>query len=352
MGVSAVDLFCGAGGLTRGLESAGINVKLGIDNDPSCQYPYEKNNNANFLKKSVDKVKASDFDHFVKKNDIFLLAGCAPCQTFSSYNKKANAEDERWWLLLEFARLIEESRPELVTMENVPGLIEQAVFVNFVGVLNGLGYEVTHTVVNCVEYGLPQNRKRLVLLASKLGKPEIISPESYRKILGPGKNTVREAISHLPVLESGKIDSSDALHQSARLSEINLKRIQASRPNGTWRDWPEALVAKCHRNSTGKGYGSVYGRMSMDAAAPTITTQFYGYGSGRFGHPDQDRALSLREGAILQGFPDDYEFVEPGKPIARKVVGRLIGNAVPVNLGILIGKSLKLHVEQVHDQEI
>jgi DNA (cytosine-5)-methyltransferase 1 len=134
--------------------------------------------------------------------------------------------------------------------------------------------------------------------------------------------------------------------RASLLSDRNLERVRASRPGGSWRDWEEALRASCHRVRTGKGYGAVYGRMRADAPAPTITTQFFGFGSGRFGHPTQDRGLSLREGAILQSFPPKYAFLEPGKRIEFKKLGRMVGNAVPVLLGQAIARSIRLHLQR------
>jgi DNA (cytosine-5)-methyltransferase 1 len=127
---------------------------------------------------------------------------------------------------------------------------------------------------------------------------------------------------------------------------LNLARIRASKPGGTWKDWPEHLVAKCHTKSTGRTYPGVYGRMAWDEPSQTITTQYFGFGNGRFGHPEQDRGISLREGALLQSFPAGYEFVAHGRPVEISVIGRLIGNAVPVSLGRAIGESLRNHVSE------
>lgn len=339
--VFAVDLFCGAGGLTNGLEKAGIEVLLGIDIDPLCEFPYTINNKAKFLLLSVEDLKPMDLEKVFRKNSIRLLAGCAPCQTFSTYFQKATPSDKRWWLLQQFSRLVGEVLPELVTMENVPRLIEQEVFRQFVKGLKNTGYQVTYGIVNCADYGVPQHRQRLVLLASRLGPICLLSPSEY----GAKYTTVREAIGDLPPLRAGEIHPSDHLHQAAMLSRTNLLRINASRPGGTWRDWENALVADCHKKKTGKTYPSVYGRMSWDEPAPTITTQFYGFGNGRFGHPEQNRAISLREGAILQDFPRDYVFTPPGQPIFKKTIGRLIGNAVPARLGEVIGLSIQKHVD-------
>lgn len=340
--IKAVDLFCGAGGLTKGLENAGIQVSLGIDIDRNCEYPYVTNNQAQFLLKSVDDVKSSELLHVYKDCDLKLLAGCAPCQTFSTYNQKADSSDKRWWLLLQFSRLIRETSPELVTMENVPGLVEQDVFGKFIRSLKRNGYFVEYDIVNCAEYGLPQNRNRLVLLASKLGAIKILNPTHFNKKI----RTVRDAIGKLKRIDPGGMDTHDPLHQSSSLTEINLKRILVSKPGESWKNWPKELVADCHKRKTGKTYPGVYGRMNWDKPSPTITTQFYGFGNGRFGHPEQNRAISLREGAILQSFPEDYQFTAPDEPIKKKILGRLIGNAVPVKLGEVIGKSILEHVKE------
>ena len=339
--IYAVDLFCGAGGLTNGLERAGIDVQLGVDIDPMCEYPYTANNKANFLLKSIEEIEPRDIERALKKNGVRLLAGCAPCQDFSTYNQKATSDHKRWWLLLEFSRLIRELLPEVVTMENVPRLKEQGVFKKFIRVLEYFQYHVFYEVVNCEDYGIPQHRQRLVLLASTRGPIRLLSPVEF----GADRTTVRKSIADLPPLEAGGVDERDPLHQSSALSSVNMKRIEASRPGGTWRDWSKKLVADCHKKETGKTYPSVYGRMCWDEPAPTITTQSYGFGNGRFGHPEQNRAISLREAAILQSFPRDYEFVPPGQPIYKKSVGRLIGNAVPPMLGEVIGLSILDHVD-------
>ena len=219
------------------------------------------------------------------------------------------------------------------------------VFKEFVADLEARDYYVDYQVVNCAEYGLPQQRNRLVLLASQLGSIKLLSPKEFKR----KTKTVKDAIGKLPLIEAGAIDPKDPLHQSSSLSDINCKRILISKPGGTWRDWPEELVADCHKKKSGKTYSSVYGRMNWNEPAPTITTQFFGFGNGRFGHPEQNRAISLREGAILQSFPKKYKFTAPGEPISKKVLGRLIGNAVPVKLGELIGKSILKHVTECND---
>jgi len=335
--IRGVDLFCGAGGLTQGLETASIDVSFGVDIDPDCEYPYQANNKAKFILKSVEELTASDFSETFKDSAFSLLAGCAPCQPFSTYQQgKYGPSDKRWNLLQHFGRLVREVQPDLVTMENVPRLQKQKIFSDFVSELEREGYQVSHIVVNCAEYGVPQYRQRLVLLASKLGSIEMIEPTTP-----DGRHaTVRDLIAGLPPLKAGEICAEDPLHRACELSPLNLERIRASKPGGTWRDWDEHLIADCHKKSSGKSYPSVYGRMTWDDPAPTMTTQYYGFGSGRFGHPEQDRGISLREGAILQSFPRNYKFVPRKAPIYLKSIGRLIGNAVPVNLGKAIGQRI------------
>jgi DNA (cytosine-5)-methyltransferase 1 len=347
--IKGIDLFCGAGGLTRGLEAAGINVVTGVDIDPACEYPFTANNRAAFLLKSVEEIKASDFTDALSGASLTLLAGCAPCQPFSTYSQgKATPADKRWNLLSQFARLVKEMNPDLVTMENVPLLQKQAVFAKFVAALEGDGFSVFHKIVDCADYGVPQHRQRLVLLASKHGPIEMIAPTVRAEFY----ETVRDAIEELAPLKAGETCSDDPLHQSSELSPLNLKRIRASKAGGTWRDWEKGLVAACHKKKSGKTYPSVYGRMSWDEPSPTMTTQFYGFGNGRFGHPHQNRAISLREGAILQSFPPNYKFVEKGEPVYIKTIGRLIGNAVPVNLGKAIGKSIIRHVKNLEAPQV
>ena len=345
MATYAIDLFCGIGGLTKGLSLAGINVVAGVDNDESCRFAYEKNNHATFVCKSVEQLLKKDIEQFYPKTGIRILVGCAPCQPFSRYSlryRKNGQKDDKWKLLYSFQRLVTEVRPEIVSMENVPSLVKEKVFEDFKGALEHLGYKVSVTIAYCPDYGVPQNRKRLVLLASKFGNitmlPPFFNQNTYK--------TVRSAIANLPTIIAGEVCKEDPLHRSSSLSKINLRRIKSSVPGGTWRDWDEELQLTCHGKETGKSYPSVYGRMDWDKPSPTITTQFYGYGNGRFGHPEQNRAISLREGAILQSFPKDYIFIDVNHPAKKRELGTHIGNAVPVELGRAIGLSIMEHLKE------
>lgn len=339
--VSCVDLFCGAGGLTHGLVLEGVPVVAGVDIDPACKYPYETNNRAKFIEKSVSELTISDLNELYADSDVKILAGCAPCQPFSSYARRYE-QDGKWGLLYEFARLAEGTLPDLITMENVPTVAKHQVFNDFVDTLKRIGYHVWYSVIDCTHYGVPQTRKRMVLLASLHGEIKLTESTCIQPI------TVREAIRNLPAIKAGESDIGDKLHVTSTLSVKNLQRIKASKPGGTWRDWPEHLVADCHRTDRGKTYSSVYGRMEWDKPAPTMTTQCYGFGNGRFGHPEQDRAISLREAAILQSFPQDYVFVPKEQKISLRILGRMIGNAVPVKLGQAIARSINSHLSDVN----
>ena len=337
----AVDLFCGAGGLSYGMKQAGIAIGAGIDIDPACRYPFETNVKAKFYQKDIAKLSPEYMGTLFPENSARILAGCAPCQPFSTYTNGSAVREEEWQLLSKFGEVVSALRPEIVTMENVPRLERYSVLEAFLGVLDGSGYQYSYDVVRCAEYGVPQMRRRLVLLASRFGKIELVPPTRADDEF----KTVRDAIEHLGEIEAGSTSESDPLHKSSGLSPRNLDRIRNSTPGGTWRDWDDMLRADCHSRDSGRTYPSVYGRMQWNRPAPTITTQFHGFGNGRFGHPDQDRAISLREGALLQTFPEDYSFVLDGDSVPIAPIARLIGNAVPVSLGRAIGRSIITHLE-------
>jgi DNA (cytosine-5)-methyltransferase 1 len=339
----AVDLFCGAGGLSYGLQQAGISVAAGVDIDSTCAYPFESNVEAPFLEIDIRELMADHLHRLWRRSRFRVLAGCAPCQPFSMYRRgQDTSSEEKWSLLAEFGRLVGETEPELVTMENVPRIVSARVFHEFVDLLEDCGYHVNYRSRNGVDYGLAQRRSRLVLLASRLG-PLAMAPWRQR---GEKPKTVRDVIGRLPSLGSGEADPRDPLHRSRRLSEINLKRIRASTPGGTWEQWPVELRAPCHRKVSGATFRNVYARMEWDEPSPTITTLAHNFGTGRFGHPEQDRGISLREAAMLQGFPRTYRFVPPRQPVHLTRVGRLIGNAVPPPLGKAVGRALIDHVAE------
>ena len=339
---ACVDLFCGAGGLTHGFVLEGLPVNAGIDLDPACRYPYEANNDAIFIAQDISKVSGDELSELFGDADIKVLAGCAPCQPFSTYAHRYDIDESgKWGLLYEFARLAKSVKPDIITMENVPSIIKHKVFHDFIDALEKLNYKVWYGVVDSSHYGVPQTRKRMVILASIHGEINF-TPLTHKKPV-----SVYEAIGQLPSLKAGEASPDDRLHTSSSLSPKNIERIKASKPGGTWRDWPEHLVADCHKGEKGRTYASVYGRMTWEKPSPTMTTQCYGFGNGRFGHPEQDRAISLREAAILQSFPKSYQFVPDGSDVSFTVLGRLIGNVVPVDLGRAIARSIKQHLDDV-----
>lgn len=345
MKISAVDLFCGAGGLTTGFERSKIKVVEGVDLDGDCHFPYQSNTSAKFVHRNVTEYGTKDLERAFKGAQVRVLAGCAPCQPFSTYTQSQRGNSRGKWLLLRhFGQLAVQNRPEIVSMENVRPLANNREFRKFVRQLEDSGYFVEFSIADCRSYGIPQQRRRLVLLASRLGPISLIEPTHS---VDEDWATVRDFIGHLPKLKAGGTNRHDAMHTASALSDLNLSRIQASKPGGTWRDWPEELVADCHRRDTGRTYSGVYGRMEWDKPSPTITGQAFGFGNGRFGHPKQDRALSLREAALLQTFPVEYKFVPEGETLSRKSVGRMIGNAVPPRLGEVIGRSIVEHIDNL-----
>lgn len=333
--IVAIDLFCGAGGLTRGLLDAGIDVICGFDIESAAQQSYEENNirrngeKVRYIRQSVTEITKEQIFNIIGKPDKrkvkFLLAGCAPCQPFSRLNKdRLNPKDPRRTLLRYFADLVAEVQPDFVMMENVAGIasLESDVLEYFVNILDRYDYRHDKKIVNAVNYGVPQNRKRYVLLASKHGDVKIPVAEFDGKKI-PYKK-VCEFIKYLPPIKAGEEHPSISNHKSRNLSDLNMKRIIATPKNGGSRhDWTDTtLMLECHKNTN--GFRNVYGRISWESPAPTLTTKFNAYTSGRFGHPEQNRALSLKEGALLQTFSENYVFFGGGDTVARQ-----IGNAVP-----------------------
>jgi DNA (cytosine-5)-methyltransferase 1 len=343
--IKVIDLFCGIGGLTNGLIKEGLDVVAGIDNDSSCKFGYEYNNKTKFIDSDILKVTKEDINKLFGKGKgvIKVLAGCAPCQPYSKLNLNEITK-KQLEPLGKFAQLIAETQPDIVSMENVANLAVEGKYPSFTLFLKTLEknkYKYKYKIVNVSNYGVPQKRRRLVLLASKFGEIELIEETHKNK-----KVTVRDVIRDLEPIGAGEISKNDLLHRTRKLSPINIKRIKATPHNGgSALDWSKDLILKCHKKKSGKTYmGSVYGRMRWDEPSPTMTTQCIGLGNGRYGHPTQDRAISLREAARFQTFPDNYVFMEPSKDIILNQVAKFIGNAVPVKLGSVIGQSIKKHL--------
>ena len=347
-GWTVVDLFCGIGGLTHGLRQAGFDVVAGVDADETCEYAFETNNDAKFVGDPLEDVTADDIRELFPKDSKRILVGCAPCTPFSAYASGSKTRSDKWSLVDLFLERILEVEPEIVSMENVTrlkSLDDGRVFRGFVAGLEGSGYQVTARTVDAADYGVPQHRRRLVVLASRMGR--LCLPNAHPSRL----RTVRDAIGHLTPLKAGATDPIDRVHRSSNLSPVNLRRICIAKPGRPWTEWEDPeLVVDCHRRESGASYTNVYGRMEWDRPSPTLTTGCFSFGRGRFGHPEQDRAISLREAALLQSFPPGYEFAAQGAKVSFCRLGRHIGNAVPVVLAAAIGRAIRSHVKEHHHE--
>ena len=333
--IVAVELFCGAGGLTRGLSDAGIRVVKGVDTDCTARETYESNNpGSKFVKADVSRISVTDLmDGVGRRGADLLLAGCAPCQPFSKHGVH-DPRDKRRSLVRHFARLVGEIKPEYVIMENVPqfGKPDNAYRAGFLRMLQRHGYSHDEGVANAAEYGVPQSRHRYVLLASKNG-PIRIPPGDYGK--KKRFRTVRDAIGKYPRIGAGESSPHVANHDACGLSDANRRRIRATpRDGGSRTDVRgRGMALRCHRNTS--GHTDVYGRMRWDRPAPTLTCRCVSFSNGRFGHPVQNRAISVREAAALQTFPDSYVFRSTKTGNAEH-----IGNAVPVLLAKTLGRAV------------
>lgn len=332
--IKAIDFFSGAGGLTKGLQLAGIEVFAGVDFESTCKNTYEKNNNATFINKSIVDIKAKEIKELFKlnteKDDYTMLAGCAPCQPYSMINTRKKQNDDRKTLLDEFRRVIKGVKPHFVLMENVSRLnTENEYFAAFIKMLEDNGYKYEYKVLNAKDFKVAQNRKRLFLIATRLKKINL----SFDSLTTYNPITLKDVIYDLENIAHDRPSLIDPLHKSKPLSELNLKRMKAIPKNGGLRSaWSDDLRLACHRKK--ESFLDNYGRLAWENLSSTITTKFNKSCCGRFGHPEQDRALSLREGALIQTFPKDYKFFGTDNQIARQ-----IGNAVPVNLSKAVGET-------------
>jgi DNA (cytosine-5)-methyltransferase 1 len=329
MGIVAIDLFCGCGGVTYGLRKAGIRVAVGVDVNPDCRLTYKLNNpGAKFIASDLRKVSGRDLLTACGKvthGEYLMLAACAPCQPFSTSRRTEVSASERT-ILQQVGRLVRELRPDFLFLENVPGIKRVNGFSAFRRLLHtveALNYKTAFKVIDAESYGVPQTRKRLVLLASR--KVSVSWPEvTHGSSLGLAPlRTVRNAIGKYPPLRAGETHPTIPNHIAASISERNIGRLRATPLDGGSRtDWPRELVLVCHK--THDGHTDVYGRLKWDAPARTLTTKCTSISNGRYGHPEQDRAISVREAAALQSFDDDYVFYGNLKETTRQV-----GNSVP-----------------------
>lgn len=333
--IAVVDFFSGCGGTSLGLRSAGMDILAGIDSDGNAAQSFRNNfPDAKFIERDIRAIRVEEVRDFVPEGRELLFAGCAPCQPFSKQylsGSSSHAEDGRRDLLREFQRFVVALRPDHVLVENVPGLQKVGVngpFYEFVDALEQLGYSLAWDTLSALSFGVPQVRRRLVIVASRQ-KVAVMPSASH----GPGLVTpkvVRDYMSGLPPLAAGGKDADDPDHAAMKLSAINLRRIAATPEGGGRSDWPAELVLACHRDHI--GHSDVYGRLAWDRPAAAITTRCLSYSNGRFGHPAEDRAISLREAACLQTFPRSFRF--SGSLLSK---GRQVGNAVPPLMAQAIG---------------
>jgi DNA (cytosine-5)-methyltransferase 1 len=356
--IAAYDFFCGCGGTSRGFQNAGIDVAFALDIDPDVKNTFTLNfPDTIFCHKSIKDLTTFDMQPALEKykDSYKLFCGCAPCQPFTKQNTESPKRDTRKNLLSRFGRVIEEFKPDFVFVENVPGLQKvpknkKGPFPAFKKLLKGLGYQLTYGVVAAQDYGSPQLRRRFILLGSIHGEINIPDPTHGKDRENPYK-TVRDAIADLPAIAAGESYNNPGVtnHRAAELSEMNMRRIKASDHNGGGRsNWPKSLWPECYTKvdkygNSHSGHTDCYGRLWWDRPATGLTTRCISYSNGRFGHPEQDRAISIREAARLQGFDDNFEFTGNLNSMAKQ-----IGNAVPVDLAFTMGKHFIKHIEQLN----
>jgi DNA (cytosine-5)-methyltransferase 1 len=333
--IIAVDFFCSIGGMTYGFRKAGIKVIAGIDIDPSCKDTYEYNNpGSKFIEADVknytfDMLK--DATGIKEEDDNLVFIGCSPCQYWSIIKTDKTKSQETKNLLSEFQKFVEHFKPGYVVVENVPGILKKSDISKldeFKKMLRDNKYEIDCNILNANHFGVPQHRRRFVLVASRVNKT-IKLPEPQLKNL-PVVSGFIGAKNGFKKINAGTTDGTNFVHTTARLSEKNLQRIKRTSKNGgnrlEWKNDPD-LQLECYKGNDHK-FNDIYSRMSWDKPAPTITTKFHSISNGRFGHPEEDRAISLREGATLQTFPKRYRFIE--KSMGK--IAKHIGNAVPPEL--------------------
>ncbi len=344
--LTAVDIFAGGGGLTVGLKAAGFQVVAAIEIEDHAFATYKANHpDVHAYKQDVRTIKGVSL-RSLSPNKIDLLAGCPPCQGFCSLTAKYRREDPRNELVLEMGRLIKEIRPRAVMMENVPGLVQKgkSLFDDFVNILSALGYKITWDILQVADYGIPQSRRRLVLLVGRGFFIPLPSPTHFKKDdrqLHQWRS-LATVIKGMPppvtLAESYTKGGPQAFnwHIVRTLSPINVLRMKRTKPGVSRAKLPKKLRPECHKDKE-KGFSNVYGRASWDQVSPTITGGCTTLSKGRFGHPVEDRTLSLREAALIQTFPKDYIFDTPYMDHACNIVG----NALPCDFAEILANQCR-----------
>lgn len=340
--IKAVDFFCSGGGMSSGMKKAGIDILAGIDFDLSCKETYEANvKGAEFIHADVFELQEKELQKrlSLKKNDDkLLLIGCSPCQFWSIIRSSKKKSEQSKDLLTEFKRFVEYFNPGYVVVENVPGILrrkEESGLGEFIERLQTKGYKVHFDVHEVSDYGVPQHRRRFTLIANRVSDVELEPIKRKDK-----KLTVRDVLgveNGFPKVKAGHRDDTTFMHTVAGLKEINIERLKQTKKNGGTRlaYVNSDLAIECHKHDN-LNFKDSYGRMFWDRPSPTITTKFFSISNGRFAHPEENRAISLREGATLQSFPKNYIF----KTTSIANTARMIGNAVPPKYAEAIGKAI------------
>lgn len=334
---NAIDIFSGCGGLSEGLVQAGFAAKAAIEIDKHAVLAYRMNHpETKVIEKDIRKVAADEIIEKLNGEPLHLLAGCPPCQGFSSVrrlNRRQNVRDERNDLILEYLRLVKELMPLTIMMENVPGLINYYLFKDVVKELDSIGYCPKVEIVNVKDYGVPQNRKRLIMVGSLLGEIDIA--EGTRE-----KVTVKDAIGKLEPIETTK----DPLHKiTANHTPEVMERIRLTpKDGGSWKDLPEQYTLECHKKEN-VGFKDIYGRLRWNDYSSTITGGCLNPSRGRFLHPEEDRVITAREAALLQSFPKSYKFPVN---IPKASLALLIGNALPPRFSYIQSMNIKGHLDK------
>ncbi|NHZ71936.1 MAG: DNA (cytosine-5-)-methyltransferase [Aquificales bacterium] len=359
--IKVFDFFSGCGGTSRGFQDAGLETVFAIDNDVNAANTFVRNfpgtqlvegtslpishPSTSFLLHDINEIATDILQPLIDELEGFplLFSGCAPCQPFSKQKTQLPVDDPRKTLLSQFQRFVEQYKPEFVFIENVPGMQKvqgkEGPFDDFVTTLHKLKYKVNFDIISAQHYGIPQKRRRLVLIASRLGQINFPQKTHGPGTLNPKYATPQQWMDDFPLIEAGETHSTVRNHQAMNLSELNLRRIKATPIGGDRRDWPDELVLKCHSNGY-KGHTDVYGRIKWNELSSCLTTKCTSLSNGRFGHPEQNRAISAREAACLQTFPRDFIF-EGG----ISLVAKQIGNAVPVLLAQRFGENFNSHLK-------
>lgn len=339
---TAIDLFSGAGGLSLGLSWAGFKVAAALENDEQAAKTYLENIGPHLISKSICDVTVEEVASFagLRRGECTLLAGGPPCQGFS-LQRRGSRQDERNALILEFIRFVEGMQPRFFLIENVAGLMSKHGRPYFRAVMEratALGYFCRMEKLNAVHYGVPQIRVRSFLVGELLDADQI---PRFRlpvpELDETRRRTVRDAIGNLPSPPSDGSPHPEIPnhYRESRLSAINIERIRHVPPGGGREHLPPHLQLPCHQNNPTHRHLDVYGRLAWDKPSGTITARFDSFTRGRFGHPEEDRSLTIREGARLQTFPDHFVFFG-----SREETARQIGNAVPPRLAKALGEAV------------